>query len=431
MIGPKKISALTRSEKRKLINRGEATKLRRVTSQVHRIVSKVRQYGDAAVLEYTEKYDHIHLTSKSLKVSPAELEDGLKQVPAYFVEALRAAANNITSFHRRLLPPEIWVEEIAPGIRLGRIRRPIDTIGVYIPGGRAVYPSTALMTIIPAKVAGVKRAVVCSPPSGNGEVNPAVLAALMVSGADEVYKVGGAQAIAAMAYGTETVPKVDKIVGPGNVYVAAAKTLVQNTVEIDVQAGPSEILVFADGNANPEYVALDLISQAEHDPDSYAVLVTTSMEVCVRVRERLESLQRELKRSDIVRKSLEDNGAILLARGRDEALSFINDFAPEHLELMVEDPEAYLPGVKNAGSIFLGSFSPVSVGDYATGANHVLPTGGKARCRSGLSVEDFFKVITIQELTMEGLSSLRGPVKTIAMMEGFDAHVRAIEERLR
>jgi len=429
MIGPKKISALTSLERRRLLNRSEVTVSRRVFDQVRRIVGEVERRGDHALLEYTAKYNRVQLTAQSLKVNPTELDEALTQVPERVVKALRAAADGVSRFHSRLLPPDFWMEEISPGIRLGRVRRAIDTVGVYIPGGRAIYPSTALMTVVPAKVAGVRRVVACSPPSGDGKINPVVLTALKISGADEVYKVGGAQAIAAMAYGTETVPKVDKIVGPGNVYVAAAKSLVRDVVEIDVQAGPSEVLVLADGSADPWYVALDLASQAEHDPDSYAVLVTMSMEVGLNVWERLRLLQRESTRSSIVSRSLRYNGAILVAGSLDEALSFVNDFAPEHFELMVEDPEACLRELENAGSVFIGSFSPVSAGDYATGANHVLPTGGKARYRSGLSVEDFFKLITIQRLTKEGLSSLRQTVRSIAEVEGFEGHVRAIEER--
>jgi histidinol dehydrogenase len=429
MIGPKKISALTALERRRLLRRSEVTVSWQVFDQVRRIVGEVRRRGDEALLEYTVKYDRVQLTAQSLRVNPAELEDALTQVPERVMKALKEAADDVSRFHSRLLPPDVWMEEISPGVRLGRIRRAIDTVGIYIPGGRAIYPSTALMTAVPAKVAGVRRVVACSPPSGDGKINPIVLAALRISGVDEVYKVGGAQAIAAMAHGTETVPKVDKIVGPGNVYVAAAKSVVRDVVEIDVQAGPSEVLILADGGANPQYVALDLVSQAEHDPDSYAVLVATSMEVGVEVWERLRLLQKELKRSSIVRRSLQYNGAILVAGSLDEAVSFVNDFAPEHLELMVEDPEACLHEIESAGSVFIGSFSPVSAGDYATGANHVLPTGGKAKYRSGLSVEDFLKMITIQRLTQEGLSSLRQTVKSIAEVEGFEGHVRAVEER--
>ncbi len=319
--------------------------------------------------------------------------------------------------------------ELAPGVKAGQIVRPLEKVGIYVPGGIARYPSTLLMAAIPAKVAGVKRIVVCTPPASDGKIAPAVLVAANVAGVEEVFKVGGAQAIGAMAYGTETVPKVDKIVGPGNVYVAAAKQVVAPNVDIDFSAGPSEVLIIADDSANPEIIASDLVAQAEHDTEAAAMLVTTSEKLANEVREAARLMVKENARWQITLRALTKYGKIVVFKTMGEAVDFANAYAPEHLEIMAKEPRKLLESIENAGSIFLGEYSPVAAGDLGVGVNHILPTGGAARRTSGLSVLDFVKLPTIQEISKSGLKEMAKTIQTLAEVEGLPAHSQSVKKR--
>jgi histidinol dehydrogenase len=319
--------------------------------------------------------------------------------------------------------------EVDDGVMAGQIIRPLDIVGCYIPGGRAVYPSTILMTVIPAKIAGVSRIICCTPPQPDGSVSDVVLAAARVAGATEIYKVGGAQAVAAMAYGTKTIPKVDKIVGPGNIFVTAAKKLVYGDVDIDFPAGPSEVLIIADETGDPEYIAIDMIAQAEHDPNAACVLVTTSETLALKVDKIVNEQSVQMKRNEIITESLEKYGLILVAPSIDEAIKFSNKYAPEHLIIMTENPEEVVKNITNAGSIFLGELTPVSAGDYGSGTNHVLPTSGCARMYSGLSAESFIKKPTVQRLNDKGVINLNEMVTTLAEYEGLYAHAESFKKR--
>ncbi|MEW6592693.1 MAG: histidinol dehydrogenase [Candidatus Hadarchaeota archaeon] len=396
-----------------------------------KIVSDVRREGDQAIMDLTEKFDGVKLTPGGLQVSEGEMRVAFQQAGEKTVEAIEKAADAIRMFHQEQLPKE-WMRQFSPGIIAGQVVRPLDVVGVYVPGGMARYPSSLLMAVIPAKVAGVRRVIVCTPPGKDGKVDPAVLAAAGVAKVDAIYKVGGAQAIAAMAYGTETVPKVDKIVGPGNVFVVAAKQVVAPSVCVDFAAGPSEILIIADESANPSFIAADLLSQAEHGTGNEAsVLVTTSEDLAAKVRETARKMFQESPRWQLAIEALTKYGRIVVVRSMDEAAEFANRYAPEHIELMVERPKELLGKIKNAGSIFLGSYSPVAAGDFAVGPNHILPTGGAARCCSGLSVLDFVKLPTVQELSKEGLRQVADVVKRLAEVEGLPGHAKSVEERLK
>jgi len=306
---------------------------------------------------------------------------------------------------------------------------PLDSVGAYVPGGRAAYPSSALMTVVPAKVAGIERVIVCTPPGKEGKVNPITLVAAEMAGADEIYRVGGVQAVSAMAFGTESIRPVQKIVGPGNIYVTAAKLLLRSTVEIDMPAGPSEVLIIADYSAEPVVLASDMIAQAEHDPQSISVLVTDDEDLAIATRAEVEKQALEAARREIVKKSLE-RAAILVAESMEEAVAFSNNFAPEHLEIIVRDPMDVLGKIRNAGSVFLGPYTPVAAGDYASGTNHVLPTSGYARAFSGLNVDAFVKKITVQKISKEGLSLLKDAITILAEAEGLDAHAESVRKRL-
>ncbi len=394
------------------------------------ILEDVRKRGDAALIDYTARFDGVTLTTKQIPVSQREIRDAYAQTRKDIISALETAAKNIAKFHSQQLPRESWSMQVTSGVKVGRVRRPIDSVGIYIPGGRAAYPSTVLMIAIPAKIAGVPNIVACTPPMRDGRVMPFTLVAADIAGIDKIYRVGGAQAIAAMAYGTDTIPKVDKIVGPGNIYVTAAKMLVYGQVDIDFPAGPSEILILADKTADPETVAVDLMSQAEHDPTAAAVLVTTSEALARKVEAKLDKLVVEC-RSEIIKTAISNNGALLMAKTLEDAVDFVNKYAPEHLEIITVNPLKLLKKIRNAGSIFLGPYSPVSAGDYATGANHVLPTGGDAKIYSGLSVDDFLKHPTFQMLSRAGLAKLSKTVITLAEAEGLPSHARSVENRLK
>ena len=390
------------------------------------ILYDVRKNGDKAVLAYCAKFDKAELTT--LEVSREEIEEALTKVEPGFLEILKEAAATIRSFHSRQVRNSFVIAE-KPGVVLGQKVTPIEKVGVYVPGGTAAYPSTVLMDTIPAKIAGCPQIVMVTPPGKDGKINPAILAAASIAGVDKIFKVGGAQAIAALAYGTESIPKVDKIVGPGNAFVAEAKKQVFGMVSIDMIAGPSEILVIADGKSNPVHVAADLLSQAEHDKLASAVLVTDSEELAFAVREELERQLPLLPREEIARASIENNGKIIVADNLMKGIEIANEIAPEHLELMVDDPFAYLDAVKNAGSIFLGRSCPEALGDYFAGPNHTLPTSGTARFSSPLSVDDFVKKSHFIYYTADALGAVADKIAAFAEKEGLRAHGRSVTIR--
>jgi histidinol dehydrogenase len=415
------------AELKRIVNRGE-TATEEVAAAVKEVVERVRKEGDPAVIEYTEKFDKVKLTLKDIRVSPEDIKASYNHVEPKKVEALKLAAQNIRAFHERQKLTS-WVNQEADGVILGQIARPIRSVGVYVPGGKACYPSTVLMNVIPAKVAGVEQLIMCTPATG-GALNPYILVAADIAGVTEIYRIGGAQAVAAMAYGTATVPKVDKIVGPGNIYVATAKRHVFGQVDIDMIAGPSEILVIADQTANPTFVASDLLSQAEHDELASALLVTTSREFAEKVDAEVERQLANLSRKEIARKALDRFGAIVLTASLKDAAAVSNSIAPEHLELAVEKPFELLALIRNAGAIFLGHYTPESVGDYVAGPNHVLPTGGTARFSSPLSTESFMKKSSLLFYTKEGLDKVGEAVMQIADVEGLEAHGNTIKVRI-
>jgi histidinol dehydrogenase len=398
-----------------------------VMSIVNNIVSDVKNNGDESLRQYTEKFDGVDL--KDFLIKEEDLKESLSKIEDDLVLSLKQAASNIRKFHQAQLPHD-WSMEVDEGITAGQIVRPLERVGCYIPGGRAVYPSSILMTVIPAKVAGVKKIICCTPPGPDGKVEDIVLAAAYLAGADEVYRVGGAQAIAAMAYGTQTIPAVDKIVGPGNIFVTAAKKMVYGQVDIDFPAGPSEVLIIADETGNPDYITLDLLAQAEHDPQAASVLVTTSQELASSVSAKLKHELALMKRKEIIAESLEENGMIIMVDTLDEAVRFSNEYAPEHLMIMTRDPEELVKDINNAGSIFLGNLTPVAAGDYGSGTNHVLPTSFCARMYSGLSTESFLKKPTVQRLSREGLNNLKSVVIPLAEYEGLYAHAKSFKKRL-
>jgi histidinol dehydrogenase len=415
-------------ELKRIINRGE-TATEEVAAAVKEIVARVRKEGDPAVLEFTEKYDKVKLTLKEMKIFPEEIKEAYAHIEPKKVEALKLAARNIQAFHEKQKMSS-WVSQEADGVILGQLARPIRSAGVYVPGGKACYPSSVLMNVIPAKVAGVEQLIMCSPAPG-GILNPYILVAADIAGVSEIYRIGGAQAVAAMAYGTATVPKVDKIVGPGNIYVATAKRAVFGQVDIDMIAGPSEILVIADDSANPAFVAADLLSQAEHDELASSILITTSRELAIRVDAEIERQLANLSRKEIARKALDRFGAIVLTSSLQESAAISNSIAPEHLELAVEKPFELLALIRNAGAIFLGHYSPESVGDYVAGPNHVLPTGGTARFFSPLSTDSFMKKSSLIFYTKEGLDRVGEAVMQIADVEGLEAHGNTIKLRMK
>lgn len=398
-----------------------------VADTVAAIIARVAAEGDAALLDYTRRFDRAELSS--LAVSAGELEEAIAAVEPKFLEILREAAANIRAFHEKQVR-QSFVVTGQGGIVTGQKITPIERVGLYVPGGTAAYPSTVLMDSIPAKIAGCGQLVMVTPPGPDGKVNPVILAAAKIAGVDSIFKVGGAQAVAALAYGTESIPRVDKIVGPGNAYVAEAKRQVYGRVSIDMIAGPSEILVVADAAANPVFVAADLLSQAEHDRMASAVLVTNSRELADRVSAELERQLPLLPRRDIARESIDRNGKIIVAENNLElAIDIANEIAPEHLELCVDNPFDYLGRIRHAGSIFMGRYCPEALGDYLAGPNHTLPTGGTARFSSPLSVDDFVKKSQFTYYTREALACVADQVAYFAKQEGLDAHARSATVR--
>jgi histidinol dehydrogenase len=421
----KKLADLSNEDLETLLSRDVG--IQDVISQVGEIMMNVASKGDEALLEYTEKFDGPKL--ESLMVTQEEIAKAYDMVDENLIEVLSQAAENIISFHEEQRERDFWLTEVSPGVMVGQKVVPLDSIGAYIPGGRASYPSSALMSIIPANVAGVPRIVVCTPPRKDGGVEPLTLVAADLAGAHEIYKLGGAQAVAAMAFGTESIERVNKVVGPGNIYVTAAKLLARGAVEIDFPAGPSEVLIIADSSAHPDVVASDMIAQSEHDPNSVAVLVALDEGLAFEVSKALEDQASSSDRQEIIQKSLE-HGAILLAESLEEAIDFSNAFAPEHLEILTEGPFEVLKDIRHAGSVFLGRFTPVAAGDYASGTNHVLPTSGYARTFSGLNVDHFTKKVTVQMITEDGLDQIGDMITTLAEAEGLKAHAESVRRRL-
>ena len=396
-----------------------------VSGIVRDIIDNVKANGDKALYEYCEKFDKAKLSS--LEVSTEEIDEAFAAVEPQFIEILKQAAENIRAFHKQQVRQSFILN--GDGYVTGQKITPIEKVGLYVPGGTAAYPSTVLMDSIPAKIAGCEEICITTPPSADGKVNPAILAAAKIAGVDRIFKIGGAQAVAALAYGTETVPKVDKIVGPGNAFVAEAKRQVFGLVSIDMIAGPSEILVIADGKSNPKFVAADLLSQAEHDKMASAVLVTDSAELAEKVSAELERQIPLLPRAEIARISIDNNGKIIVADNLFDVIEVANEIAPEHLELSVDNPFDYLDKIKNAGSIFMGRYCPEALGDYFAGPNHTLPTSGTARFSSPLSVDDFVKKSQYTYYTKDALAKSAESVAFFAEKEGLSAHARSVTVR--
>lgn len=416
-----------RKHLQKLFARGE-TASEHVERNVRDIIMTVKRQGDRALCKYTLEFDHVRVTPRTLTVSAQEMEAAFKQLSRAEQTALRLAAQRITDFHRKQRQTG-WSYRDDLGVTLGQRIAPLQRAGIYVPGGKAAYPSSVLMNVIPAKVAGVKEVIVVSPPSPQG-YHPGVLAAARLAGADAFFRVGGAQAVAALAYGTQTIPRVDKIVGPGNIYVATAKRLVFGQVDIDMIAGPSEVLVIADESASPRDVAADMLSQAEHDQLAAPLCVTASEQVANAVIQAIEEQLGALQRKDIAAVALRQQGAVIVARNRAEVLELANAIAPEHLELAVKNPRQWLPDLHHAGAIFIGHLSTEPFGDYIAGPNHVLPTGGTARFSSPLGVYDFLKRTNIIEANARALKTLGPHIVRLAAMEGLEAHARAVQYRL-
>ena len=397
---------------------------------VKAIINGVRENGDKALLKYTERFDKVRFANmRDALCTRQEIERALKNIPKGDLDIIKLAAKRIRAFHKKQLPKS-WFFKEKNGTLLGQRVTPLERVGIYVPGGKAVYPSTVLMNAIPAKVAGVKEIIMATPPSKNG-INSYVLVAAKIAGVDKIYKVGGAQAVAAMAYGTESIPKVDKIVGPGNIYVATAKRLVFGVVDIDMVAGPSEILIINDGTGAPSWIAADLLSQAEHDELASGILLTTSTKMAEAVAREVEKQLRELKREAIARVSIERYGAIIITKNPAEAADIANRIAPEHLELFVKKPFELLKKIKNAGAIFLGPNTPEPIGDYMAGPNHTLPTGGTARFSSPLGTEDFIKRSNVLSFSKKAVEKLGKSVVRFTEMEGLGAHGRSVIIRIR
>lgn len=415
------------SVRNRLVNRGISYG-RSIESSVEKIVEDVCQHGDRALIRYTKKFDGISLTPATLRVSQKAIKEAYSKVARNEVKDLEYAAGRIRDFHRHQRVSG-WRYTVK-GVLLGQRVTPLEQVGVYVPGGKAVYPSTVLMSVIPARIAGVKRIIICTP-IPNGEINPYILVAADIAGLDEIYTVGGAQAVAAMAFGTETIPRVDKIVGPGNIYVAMAKRFLYGHVDIDMIAGPSEILIIADDTADPSFVAMDLLSQAEHDEEAMAILMTPSGAFAERVLQDMESGMRKLPRRKVIQQSLKNYGLVIVTKDLKEAVGLSNEIAPEHLSIQVSRPMELLNDIENAGAIFLGSFTPQTLGDYVAGPNHTLPTGGTARFFSPLMVDDFIKRSSVIRYSKAGLKRDGGVAARIAEIEGLDAHSEAVKIRMR
>jgi histidinol dehydrogenase len=401
----------------------------RLEGEVRSILRDVKKRGDEALLFYTQRFDNVRLTLSQLEVKKEEVKEARKRIPRDFLETLKKASDRIRRFHQ--LAKKRWmVKWIEEGIRIEQVVKPLERVGIYVPGGKASYPSTVLMAAIPAKVAGVKEIIITTPPHTKG-ISPAVLVAADLAGVDRIFRAGGVQAIGALAYGTGSIPKVDKIVGPGNRYVAIAKRLVYGAVDLDMVAGPSEIVIISDGKTPPAFVAADLISQAEHDERALSILITPSESFARKVEEEVGRQLLTLKREKIARKSLRQRGAILIVNDLNQAIELANRIAPEHLELSVKNPLSLAKSVKHAGAVFLGPHTPEALGDYLAGPNHILPTSGTARYASALSVDDFQKKINLIQFSEKALRRFEGDVKRFTEWEGLEGHYRSIEVRVK
>ena len=400
-----------------------------VQTIVDGIIADIRTNGDKALFEYTKKFDKFDVNADNILVTEEEIKEAYSKVDSGLVEVIKKSAARIGAFHEKQ-KINSWLEPNKNGEMLGQLIRPLERVGVYVPGGKAAYPSSVLMNIIPAKVAGVENIIMTTPPNSEGKINPTTIVAAHIAGVDKIYKAGGAQAVAALAFGTESVPKVDKIVGPGNIFVALAKRSVYGYVNIDSVAGPSEILIIADDSADSEYVAADLLSQAEHDEMASAILITTSEKLAEEVKTELEKQTARLERKAIIEKSLANYGAIILVNDFDEACALSNAVAPEHMELCVSEPFNLLPKIQNAGAIFLGHYTPEPLGDYMAGPNHVLPTGGTARFFSPLSIDDYIKKSSLISFSKEAFNRLGEDVIKFAEAEGLTAHANSVKVRI-
>ena len=400
-----------------------------VISSVQKIISDIRQQGDTALVEYTNRFDHRNVSSSDLEIPGTSLQAAIDKISPELTAALETSAERIRDYHNRQ-KQESWSYKDKYGTTLGQQITPLDRVGVYVPGGKAAYPSSVLMNVIPAKVACVRDIIMVVPCPG-GEENPLVLAAAYIAGVDRVVGIGGAQAIAALAFGTETIPQVDKIVGPGNSYVAAAKRLVFGTVGIDMIAGPSEVLIIADGNSNPDWIAMDLFAQAEHDEDARAILISPDKELLDKVDASISTLLPGMERAEIISASLRDNGVMIASRDLDEAVQLANRIAPEHLQLIVQEPEKFLSKIRHAGAIFMGYYSAEVLGDYCAGPNHVLPTARTARFSSPLGVYDFQKRSSVIQCTEQSVNNLANIASVLARGEGLTAHARSAEYRIK
>ena len=396
-------------------------------SSVNEIINNVRENRDKAIFDYTKKFDKADIDASNIRVTKVEIQDAYDKVDEKLLAVIKKSLVNIKKYHEKQLQNSWFTSE--DGIILGQKVTALEKAGVYVPGGKAVYPSSVLMNVLPAKVAGVDKIVMCTPPGADGKVYPSTLVAANEAGVDEIYKVGGAQAIAAMAFGTESVPKVDKIVGPGNIFVALAKKAVFGYVSIDSIAGPSEILVLADETANPRYVAADLLSQAEHDEMASAILITTSKELAEKVSDEVEGFVKVLSRKEIIQKSLDNYGYILVADNMDDAIDAVNEIASEHMEIVTKDPFTVMTRIRNAGAIFIGEYSSEPLGDYFAGPNHVLPTNGTAKFFSALSVDDFIKKSSIISYSREALEKVHTDIEQFAQCEQLTAHANSIKVR--
>ena len=418
----------SREEVRAILRRSLTLEDAEIESRVRAILNEVASRGDDALREYTARFDGVQLTH--LEVTSEELRRAQEELSPPVAEALQLAAERIRRFHEHQKRTS-WFEADERGGLVGQMVTPLRRVGAYVPGGLAVYPSSVLMCAIPAQVAGVEEVILCTPPRKDGTVHPLVLMAAQQSGVNRIFKVGGAQAVAAMAYGTQSVPAVDKIVGPGNIYVTVAKKLVYGMVGIDMLAGPSEVCILADDTADPRYVAIDILTQAEHDIHTAAFLITPSRSLAQAVPEEIEKTVADLPRQDILRQTLAQNGGIILTRDMEEAVELANLCAPEHLALMVAEPWRYLPLIRCAGAVMMGAYSPQSLGDYVAGPSHTLPTSGTARYASPLNVDDFVKKTSVVCFTREALQHVADAIETLAAVEGLEAHLLAVKRRLR
>ena len=405
------------------------TQLDEIKEDVLNIINEVKLTGDKAIIKFSKKYDNVELDKSEIRVSEDEITDAYEKIEKKLLDALRYAKKNLIKFHKAQIRKD-WAIEITKGVKAGQVYRPLESVGLYIPGGRAIYPSTVLMAATPAYIAGVKEIILCSPPQSDKRIAPEILVAAKEFEISKIYKVGGAQAIAAMAYGTQIIPKVQKVIGPGNKWVNAAKQILSNVVAIDTPAGPSEILIIADEIANFIFVIVDFISQIEHDPDNIGIIVTNSPELVEQVRVTLEGFIQNSERKEIIEAALK-NSLIIKANNLDDCIRVSNIIAAEHVEILTKNPKKVLEKIYNAGAIFLGPNSPVPLGDYSAGTNHILPTGGNASKYSGLNIFDFLKIIDVLECTKEGLQNLSKSTMKIAEFEGLYAHKKSIEERLK